>query len=531
MNRQSVIQPQPGSVALTSGGILQRKCACGQHTGGSGECAECRERKKRQQDNTNAMVLGEPAAGSPMDHHAFRKSRFGHDFSLVPLGLHNKLTVSRPDDPFEREADRVAERVVSAIDTKPESFPVASTVAGTFLQRQESEGDGDIGDGDEMEDELAETDESILTGDETGRPKLEPGIVGGGQTVSVLLPRGPGRSLDEGTRGFMERRIGHDFSRVRIHNDAEASASAQRLDAEAYTIGTEIYFNQGHYNPESHAGKRLLAHELVHVVQQTGHSQATADGFIQRKGRAGRRPRGPRDAPRDQGQHRRRGSTGARFCKKRDGRNCAVPCGPASCNDQCTNAVNRFTHNPCCGNETCAGSGPANTASFIRHLDVNLSTQMVEAEVGNRASTISVVGPFLSSPNPSVTPQGSHTIDVKCGPCHTNCDGHGMAWFAGFHNGLEFGFHNSQRVASGVHSLGCVRVPCGRAQWIHDNTWSGVTSVCVHTGGHCNRRRPRRPSPGGTPPAEAPRSTRPAVSQLEPSVAPEGAPGGEEEIA
>jgi hypothetical protein len=62
-----------------------------------------------------------------------------------------------------------------------------------------------------------------------------------------------------------------------------------------------------------------------------------------------------------------------------------------------------------------------------------------------------------------------------------------MAWFTGFHNALEFGFHNSQRVGKGIASIGCVRVtPCACAKEIHDNTSSGTTTVCVHNGKPCH---------------------------------------------
>jgi uncharacterized protein DUF4157 len=80
--------------------------------------------------------------------------------------------------------------------------------------------------------------------------------------------RSPGRPLDPGTRAFFEPRFGHDFSKVRIHSDAEAAASARMVNALAYTAGSQIVFAQGHYRPAEPEGRRLLAHELTHVVQQ-----------------------------------------------------------------------------------------------------------------------------------------------------------------------------------------------------------------------------------------------------------------------
>lgn len=80
--------------------------------------------------------------------------------------------------------------------------------------------------------------------------------------------RSPGQSLDRGTRTFMESRFGHDFSGVRVHTDGHAAESAQSVNALAYTVGQNVVFGAGQYSPGTIAGKRLLAHELTHVVQQ-----------------------------------------------------------------------------------------------------------------------------------------------------------------------------------------------------------------------------------------------------------------------
>jgi hypothetical protein len=77
-----------------------------------------------------------------------------------------------------------------------------------------------------------------------------------------------GHSLDTETSRFMERRIGFDFSKVRVHSDARAAESAHFLNARAYTVGPDVVFGAGEYAPSSAAGRSLLAHELTHVVQQ-----------------------------------------------------------------------------------------------------------------------------------------------------------------------------------------------------------------------------------------------------------------------
>ncbi|MGB3675442.1 MAG: DUF4157 domain-containing protein, partial [Candidatus Nanopelagicales bacterium] len=80
--------------------------------------------------------------------------------------------------------------------------------------------------------------------------------------------RSSGRPLDGETRRLMESKIGADFSGVRIHTDARASASAQDMSADAYTVGNNVVFASGRYSPHSFDGRKLLAHELVHTVQQ-----------------------------------------------------------------------------------------------------------------------------------------------------------------------------------------------------------------------------------------------------------------------
>jgi|GEM_PF-3946120 len=85
--------------------------------------------------------------------------------------------------------------------------------------------------------------------------------------------RSSGRSLDTETRSFMEPRFGRDFSEVRVHSDPRAAESAAMVNALAYTAGHEVVFASGRYSPRTGEGRRLLAHELAHVVQQSGTSR------------------------------------------------------------------------------------------------------------------------------------------------------------------------------------------------------------------------------------------------------------------
>src|SRR5437016_11947176 len=78
----------------------------------------------------------------------------------------------------------------------------------------------------------------------------------------------PGQPLEAATRDFMEPRFGHDFSGVRVHTGVRAAESARAVNALAYTVGRKLVFGEGQYVPGTGDGRKLLAHELAHVVQQ-----------------------------------------------------------------------------------------------------------------------------------------------------------------------------------------------------------------------------------------------------------------------
>ena len=97
---------------------------------------------------------------------------------------------------------------------------------------------------------------------------------GGGGSVdddvagAIQAKRGTGQTLDEAARRDLEPALGQDFSDVRVHTDGEADALNRAVKAEAFTTGRDIFFRNGNYDPGSDQGKKLLAHELTHVVQQ-----------------------------------------------------------------------------------------------------------------------------------------------------------------------------------------------------------------------------------------------------------------------
>lgn len=270
--------------------MLQRKCACGGSPGLDGECGACRRKR----------LLG---GGG--------------------LGIQPKLAVNQPGDPYEQEADRVAEAVMrvpaalarrrlerdeeetEAIQTKPligRIFPViqrqavdeeegvrgsvapylpqptekyeetlrVESMAGPLrrgIQRQaEEEGTPRAWPEESFaiaspRDGARDADDGASSG-EAGE-RVEPDF-----QVGLDAERGGGRELAPSVRQFMEARFGVDFGGVRVHADERSAGLAADIHAQAFTIGNDVYFGAGYFAPESPSGRQLLAHELVHTLQQ-----------------------------------------------------------------------------------------------------------------------------------------------------------------------------------------------------------------------------------------------------------------------
>ena len=156
-----------------------------------------------------------------------------------------KLTINAPGDSFEREAERVSERIVGMPEPPARATPVAAAAQGVPH--------GAIGERAHVQ----------------MKPDA-PSVAGLPQTPSIVheVLRSPGRPLDAETRAFMEPRFGRDFGGVRVHADSRAVDSARAIGARAYTAGHDIVFGAGQYQPGTLQGNRLVAHELAHVQQQ-----------------------------------------------------------------------------------------------------------------------------------------------------------------------------------------------------------------------------------------------------------------------
>jgi hypothetical protein len=154
-------------------------------------------------------------------------------------------TLTRPSmpGPAERQADRIADQVVDG--------QTSETSASAMAAVRPAPGPA----GDEAQAVPASVQDTIAL---------------------------PGRPLEPALRHGMEQRFAHDFSKVRVHADALAQRSAQDVNANAYAAGSHVVFAAGQYAPETREGRRLLAHELAHVVQQSGTSQQAAGASVQR---------------------------------------------------------------------------------------------------------------------------------------------------------------------------------------------------------------------------------------------------------
>ena len=266
----------PAVSSLSQGGILQRKCGCGKQTTGGGTCGQCQRKQKS----------------------------VGHA-GVKALPVQTKLTIGQPGDKYEQEADRIAEKVMRMPEPQVQRQMedddevirpkrIAEQIT-PLVQRQMDEDEETIQAklvGNSIlplvqrqmdEEDIIQPQRFSLAGQGVSQVQRqmdeeeETGLVqrkempGQASTVAPEVAtriqglRGGGQPLSKETRDFFEPRFGYDFSRVQIHSD---SKSTDKLKASAYTVGTDIVFTPGLYNPNSTVGKYLLAHELVHVIQQ-----------------------------------------------------------------------------------------------------------------------------------------------------------------------------------------------------------------------------------------------------------------------
>jgi hypothetical protein len=205
-----------------------------------------------------------------------------------PPPIQTKLTIGQPGDKYEQEADQVASQVVQQInspvseqsaqgqtvqreDAPPEeeeqvqAKSISNTIQREEVPEEEEQVQAKSISNTIQREELPEEEQlqgKSLKGEMAATPNLETSIQGA---------KGSGQPLDENIRQPMEKAFGGvDFSQVKVHTDGQSDQLNRSIQARAFTTGEDVFFRQGEYNPGSRGGQELLAHELTHVVQQSG---------------------------------------------------------------------------------------------------------------------------------------------------------------------------------------------------------------------------------------------------------------------
>jgi len=238
--------------------LLQRKCGCGQSASLTGQCSEC-QRKKLAPERGLTDSANE-SESPPVVHEVLRSS--------FPK-IQPKLKIGTPNDRYEQEADRIAnqimrmpkpsmQRQIGTEEDEEETLqakPIANQITPLIQRQVEPNG--------EEEEEIVQAKQASSVAP-TVTPVVQAGIQNLWQSGGQLLP--------STTRTFMESRFGHNFGQVHIHTGDQAARLAQSLNARAFTIGNNIAFGTSEFSPQSTTGRLLLAHELVHTIQQSNHT-------------------------------------------------------------------------------------------------------------------------------------------------------------------------------------------------------------------------------------------------------------------
>lgn len=211
---------------------------------------------------------------------------------LRTTGVQARLTIGQPNDKYEREADRVSDRVMRMSNGDVRQRMETGVIQRMQIQRRCSGCEEEMAQRQQKEEDetvQAKLNQETLQRQEDSEeeepvqaketPEQTPHVSSTNES-RINSFNGGGQPLDKVTRNYFEPRFGLDFSRVRVHQDGYAADVSRSINARAFTMGNNIVFDSGQYQPQSSEGKRLLGHELTHVVQQEGRGQG-----IQRKKR------------------------------------------------------------------------------------------------------------------------------------------------------------------------------------------------------------------------------------------------------
>ena len=226
MNERAIIQPQRVASSLSTqshAGVAQRKCSCGEAAGLTLQCVECASKRLtvQRRPTIDAIAATAPLVvpESPMSpDHASSSERPEKHLAQTEL----KLGVA--GNAFERHADEMADQVLR----------------GTTVATHTINSDGNVA-GEPLPAEI---------------------------TDRITRATSGGHCLDRPEQDYFASKFGHDFSKVRVHHDSDTVSLARKLNAKAFTVGSHVFFNSGAYQPKNESGRKLLAHELAHVVQQ-----------------------------------------------------------------------------------------------------------------------------------------------------------------------------------------------------------------------------------------------------------------------
>ncbi|MEM1251929.1 MAG: DUF4157 domain-containing protein [Cyanobacteria bacterium P01_H01_bin.21] len=185
-----------------------------------------------------------------------------HDLlSSTNLNIQPKLTVGTPNDKYEQEADRLAEQVIRMPQVQLQREPEEESEETVHPKRIPTQ----VLPGLQRKCAACEEEDKIQLKPKVDALQTTPTL----QSRVQRLQQTTGHPLPANVRSFMEPRFGQDFSRVRLHTAGEAPKLAQSLNARAFTVDNNIVFGAGEYQPRTVEGKKLIAHELTHVVQQS----------------------------------------------------------------------------------------------------------------------------------------------------------------------------------------------------------------------------------------------------------------------
>ncbi len=213
-------------------------------------CAECEEDMNSGNPPSLQMALGNRFSQSASTTPPIRRQLNNPEEDQAEFPVQAKLTIGAPDDEYEQEADRVADQVLRM----PEPTNPDEESAQIGLQANQ---------------QLLSRNVSLQGGSDHGSTtRVNPTIA-----ADIHSLNGRGNPLPLSTRSFFEPRFGADFSNVRVHTDTRSAETAASINAKAFTVGKNIAFGNGQYAPESNEGRRLLAHELTHTIQQSHNSQ------------------------------------------------------------------------------------------------------------------------------------------------------------------------------------------------------------------------------------------------------------------